>query len=366
MNKAMTFPLRPPQYNNPMPKKKWPSARILGIETSCDETAISVVEDGRQALSNIVASQEALHAQYGGIFPEVASREHVKVIDAVLESALKEAHLEINDIDAIAVTSGPGLPGSLVVGLNLAKGLSLGSRKPLYAINHLEGHLYSAWVNLEDGEAPAPPEFPLLALIVSGGHTELVIMHDHLKYERLGGTLDDAAGEAFDKVARLLELGYPGGPAIQKAAQDGDPEAIKFPRAWLRDTWDFSFSGLKTAVLHKVKDLAGERSIQDANLPINDIAASFQAAVVDVLVGKSKAAAEEYEVKNVLVAGGVSANQALREAVQSAIDLPVFLPPLELCTDNAAMIAAAGYYRFALDKPASLDIDVFPSWRLSP
>ena len=348
-----------------MPKKKWPAARILGIETSCDETAISVVENGRQALSNVVASQEALHAQYGGIYPEVASREHVKVIDAVLEAALKEAHLELKDIDAIAVTSGPGLPGSLVVGLNLAKGLALASGKSLFAVNHLEGHLYSAWVNPAESDPSAPPEFPLLALIVSGGHTELVIMHDHLKYERLGGTLDDAAGEAFDKVARLLELGYPGGPAIQKAAQDGDPEAFPFPRAWLRDTWDFSFSGLKTAVLHQVRDLIGERPVAESNLPISDLAASFQAAVVDVLVGKTKAAAEEYEVKNVLVAGGVSANQALREAVKSAIELPVFLPPLELCTDNAAMIAAAGYYRFALAEPSPLNIDVQPNWKIS-
>ena len=345
-------------------KKKMPSARILGIETSCDETAAAVVEDGRVALSNVVASQEALHAEYGGIFPELASRQHVKVIDAVLESALKEAHLELADVDAIAVTRGPGLPGSLVVGLNLAKGLSLGSGKALYAVNHLEGHLYSAWVQLEDQKKVKEPKFPLLALIVSGGHTELVLMHDHLQYERLGGTLDDAAGEAFDKIARLLELGYPGGPAIQEAAKEGDAKAFDFPRAWLDGSWDFSFSGLKTSVLHQVQDLKSG-GLSAAGLPQNDLAASFQQAVVDVLVGKTKAAAEEFDAKEILVAGGVSANQALREAISSAVDLPVHLPPLELCTDNAAMIAAAGYYRFALGEPDGLDVDVQPNWKLA-
>ena len=343
-----------------MARKKWPPARVLGIETSCDETAVAVVEDGRRALSNVVASQEALHAQYGGIFPEVASREHVRVIDAVLESALDEAHLELSDVDAIAVTQGPGLPGSLVVGLNLAKGLALGGSRPLYAVNHLEGHLYSAWVQLEEGDLPEPPQFPLLALIVSGGHTELVLMHDHLKYERLGGTLDDAAGEAFDKVARLLDLGFPGGPAIQKAAEQGDPQAFKLPRAWLPDTWDFSFSGLKTAVLHQVRELEEKGGA----LPVNDLAASFQAAVVEVLVGKTQEAAHEFKVENVLVAGGVSANGPLRETMQSSLLMPVHLPPMALCTDNAAMIASAGYYRSVLKKPSKLDLDVRSNWRL--
>lgn len=342
------------------PKKKLPSARILGIETSCDETAVAVVEDGHTALSNVVASQADLHAQYGGVFPEVASREHIKVIDAVLENALKSAHLELGDVDAIAVTRGPGLPGSLVVGLNMAKGLALGTGKPLYGINHLEGHLYSAWVKL-DKEKPAKPAFPLLALIVSGGHTELVLMREHLRYKRLGGTLDDAAGEAFDKVARLLELGYPGGPAIQLAAEGGDPNAFDFPRAWLEDTWDFSFSGLKTAVLHKVRELKSA-GLSGKGLPVSDLAASFQAAVVEVLVGKTQAAAEEFEVGDILVAGGVSANKALRQAMQEAVELPVHLPPQALCTDNAAMIAAAGYFRYALGKPDRLDIDVKPGW----
>src|SRR3972149_5264692 len=207
-------------------RKKLQPARILGIEPSCDETAAAVVENGRQALSNVVASQAELHAKYGGVFPEVASRQHIKVIDAVIEEALAQAHLELADVDAIAVTRGPGLPGSLIVGLNMAKGLALGSGLPMYGINHLEGHIYSAWVQLDgsQSEQEAPP-FPLLALIVSGGHTELVLMTDHLTYQRLGGTLDDAAGEAFDKIARLLGLGYPGGGAIPRAAAEGDPTA---------------------------------------------------------------------------------------------------------------------------------------------
>ncbi len=360
-------------------KKKLQTARILGIETSCDETAAAVVEDGRQALSNVVASQAELHAKYGGVFPEVASRQHVKVIDTVVSEALSQAHLQLADVDAIAVTRGPGLPGSLIVGLNMAKGLALGSGKPMYGINHLEGHIYSAWVQLDGEKASAQPNFPLLALIVSGGHTELVLMKDHLTYQRLGATLDDAAGEAFDKVARLLDLGYPGGPAIQKAAAGGDPAAFPFPRAWLEDTWDFSFSGLKTAVLHKVRELSKNRksslefgeakllsSAPDlSNLPIPDLAASFQAAVVDVLVGKTQKAAEEFGAKEVLVAGGVSANQALREKLQAEISLPVHFPPMALCTDNAAMIAAAGYYRHAIfSKPDGLEIDIEPGWGL--
>lgn len=357
------------------PRKKLKPARILGIETSCDETAAAVVEDGRRALSNVIASQVDLHAQYGGVFPEVASRQHVKVIDAVVETALKQAHVELKHVDAIAVTRGPGLPGSLVVGLNMAKGLALGSGKPLIGVNHLEGHLYSAWVDLDES-GQEPPEFPLLALIVSGGHTELVLMKKHLSYQRLGGTLDDAAGEAFDKVARLLELGYPGGPAIQKAAEGGDASAFDLPRAWLTDSWDFSFSGLKTAMLHQVRDLKSG----GLGLPRADLAASFQAAVVEVLVGKTLKAAEEFGAASILVAGGVSANQALRASFgaketgefsaaelqgQNRNSIPVHFPPLALCTDNAAMIAAAGYFRHAMLKQKDdLGIDAEPGWGL--
>src|SRR5512143_3862413 len=228
-------------------------ARIMAIESSCDETACAVLENGRAVLGSTVASQMDIHARYGGVFPEVASRQHVLSIMPVIEDTLARAHLTLSDIDALAVTRGPGLAGSLVVGVNAAKGLALGAGLPLVGVNHLEGHLYSAWVYNATNEAvPPAPQFPLMALLVSGGHTELNLMTDHLTYQRLGSTLDDAAGEAFDKVSRLLELGYPGGPAIQNAAEEGNPDRFHFPRAWLEDTWNFSFSGLKTAVLYEV------------------------------------------------------------------------------------------------------------------
>jgi N6-L-threonylcarbamoyladenine synthase len=334
-------------------------ARILGIETSCDETAAAVIENGRLLLASVVASQADLHARYGGVFPEVASRQHVLVIYPVIEQALREAHLDLSDIDAIAVTRGPGLPGSLVVGINAAKGLALGSRKPLLGVNHLEGHIYSAWVY--SGSPQPEPQFPLLALIVSGGHSELVLIEDHLQYRRLGGTLDDAAGEAFDKVARLLGLEYPGGPAIQQAAETGNPKAYEFPRARLENTWDFSFSGLKTAVLRQVRALEGR--VQE--LPVADLAASFQAAVVDVLVEKSLMAAREFKARELLVAGGVSANRVLRNTFLNQAHIPVHIPPFSLCTDNAAMIAAAGYFRFVRGQQDDLEFDALPNWPLS-
>lgn len=335
--------------------------RILGIETSCDETAAAVVENGRHIVSNIVASQAEHHAKYGGVFPEMASRMHIETIQQVVAAALSSAHIALEAVDAIAVTRGPGLAGSLVVGMNMAKGLALASGLPLLGINHLEAHLYSIWL-VEEPE----PKFPLLGLIVSGGHTELVLMKDHLVYERLGGTLDDAAGEAFDKVARLLGLAYPGGPAIQQAAENGDPEAFNFPRAWLEETWNFSFSGLKTAVLREVRsrqpEIEAGIEAPRPGLPISDLAASFQAAVVDVLVGKTLAAAEAHKAREILVAGGVSANRALRQAFQLRAKNPVRMPPLALCTDNAAMIAAVGHWRFLLGQRDALDIDVLPAW----
>jgi N6-L-threonylcarbamoyladenine synthase len=338
-----------------------PLARILGIESSCDETAAAVVENGRVILSSAVASQVDLHAQFGGIFPEVASRQHILSIYPIVDQALKDAHLRLTDLDGIAVTRGPGLPGSLVVGINMAKGLAIGSGLPLLGINHLEGHLYSPWLAEDGQDLPEPPNFPLLALIVSGGHSELILMKEHLVYERLGGTLDDAAGEAFDKVARLLELGYPGGPAIQKAAEDGDPSRFDFPRAWLEDTYDFSFSGLKTAVLRTVQDLEKSRS----KLPKEDLAASFQAAVVEVLYKKTIMAAEEFETSDILVAGGVSANQALRKKFKSLRKYRVHIPPLSLCTDNAAMIAGAGCFRFQAGFRDNLEMDAAPTWSLA-
>ncbi len=334
-------------------------ARILAIETSCDETAAAVIENGRALLASTVASQMDIHARYGGVYPEVAARQHVLSILPVIEQTLAQAHLALSDINVIAATRGPGLAGSLVVGLNAAKGLAMGAGLPLVGVNHLEGHIYSAWV-YNSSDTPEPePQFPLVALLVSGGHTELNLMDAHLSYKRLGTTLDDAAGEAFDKVARLLGLPYPGGPSIQKAAEEGDPTAFKFPRAWLEGTWNFSFSGLKTAVLKESKKLEGK------SLPVADLAASFQAAVVNVLFEKTLNAAREFQVKQIVIGGGVSANKPLRDAFLGQTEFPVNIPPLSLCTDNAAMIAAAGYFRYALGHTDGLEIDVLPTWPVS-
>jgi N6-L-threonylcarbamoyladenine synthase len=335
--------------------------RILSIETSCDETAAAVVQNGERIISNVIASQVDLHARYGGVFPEVASREHVRVIYAVVEQALKEAHLDLKELDAIAVTRGPGLAGSLVVGLNMAKALSMGANLPLIGINHLEGHLYSAWLKMEEDAPARENDFPLVALIVSGGHSTLILMQDHLKYQRLGGTLDDAAGEAFDKVARLLDLPYPGGPSIQKAAEKGNPLAFSFPRSRLEGSWDFSFSGLKTAVLRTVKELSQDGS----PIPVENLAASFQAAVVDALATKTFEAAQQFHARDIIVAGGVSANRALRNAFTGQDVFRVHIPPLALCTDNAAMIAAAGYRRFLAGQRDGMDMDVLPNWPLT-
>ncbi len=354
--------MSPSQETLPQKPDKFPAARILGIETSCDETAAAVVENGRSMLSNVVASQIDLHKKYGGVFPEVASRQHILTISAVVDQALQEAHLGFADIDAVAVTRGPGLAGSLVVGMNMAKGISLGRGLPLIGVNHLEGHIYSSWVHSAEIKEPPPaPKFPLMALLVSGGHTELNLMDDHLSYKRLGATTDDASGEAFDKVARLLNLPYPGGPSIQKVSVIGDPKAFSFPRARMEGTWDFSFSGLKTAVLRVVRKMEEENQ----PIPVEDLAASFQAAVVDVLFTKTMEAAHKYGVKEIVVAGGVSANKALRDSFQNQKEYKVHIPPLAFCTDNAVMIASAGYYRYAYGYVDSLDVDVLPTWPLS-
>ncbi len=338
-----------------------PPARLLGIETSCDETACAVVEDGRVLLASTVASQMEIHARYGGVYPEVASRQHILSIMPVIEETLAKADLDLSKMDAIAVTRGPGLAGSLVVGVNAAKGLALGLGLPVVGVNHLEGHIYSAWVHNAGEPAPDEPHFPLMVLLVSGGHSELDLMTDHLEYQRLGSTLDDAAGEAFDKVARLLGLSYPGGPAIQRSAEEGDGTRFQFPRAWLEGRWDFSFSGLKTAVLRETKTYQSK----GRSLPVTDLAASFQAAVVDVLYTKTMQAAREFGAREIIVAGGVSANRSLRETFLNQKDFKVHIPPLRLCTDNAAMIAAAGYFRFAMGHVSEFDFDIQPTWPLA-
>lgn len=331
---------------------------ILAVETSCDETSAAVVRDGRFVLSNVTSSQEAVHRRYGGIVPEVASREHLLTIVPVVEEAVEQAGGWAS-IDAVASVHGPGLAGSLLVGVNLCKALALARDLPLLGINHLEGHVYANWVYDESNPAE-PPEFPLLALIVSGGHSELVLMRGHGDYELIGQTRDDAAGEAFDKTARLLGLGYPGGPVIQKAAESAAPNGVSLPRAWLPGTHDFSFSGLKTAVLRLVSSTHEESASWTAA-----VAAEFQRSVVDVLTNKTVEAAEMLGVRSVALAGGVAANKPLREALQEAVQVPFHCPRLWLCTDNAAMSAAAGYFHLIRNDIAGLDLDVVPGLRLA-
>lgn len=348
--------------------------RILAIETSCDETAAAVVDDGRRIVSNVVATQIQLHRRFGGVYPELASRQHVLSIQPVIEQALNEAGVEhVSWVDAVAVTHGPGLAGSLLVGVNAAKGLSYGAARPLLAVNHLEGHIYSNWLEAGNHGLPVPDApFPLLVLIVSGGHTELVLMVGHGLYRRLGGTLDDAAGEAFDKVARLIGLGFPGGPAVQHAAMEGDPGRFDLPRPLLRHPdhrFNFSFSGLKTAVLNLVRRLEKEGAdLQDPRM-VADLAASFQSAVTDVLIAKTAAAANQFRVRQICICGGVSANRLLRqtaETVFGGMGVPLHIPPIYLCTDNAAMIAAAAYYRGRQQATAAanLELDVVANLRL--
>jgi N6-L-threonylcarbamoyladenine synthase len=325
--------------------------KILGIETSCDETAAAVVADGVRILSSQIASQVEIHARYGGIVPEVASRQHILAIIPVLDQAMAEARTTWSDLDGIAVTIGPGLAGSLLVGANMAKSIALAQRLPITGVNHLEGHIYANWL------IDPIPDFPVVCLIVSGGHTDLVLMRGHGDYVVLGQTRDDAAGEAFDKAARILGLGYPGGPAIERAARDGSAASIPLPRAWLKGSSDFSFSGVKTALLRLVE---GGRISSPA-----DAAASFQEAVVDVLVTKTVAVAREYGVRQILLAGGVASNKLLREFLAKNSPIPVLVPEPVLCTDNAAMIAVCGYFRFKAGRVDDLDLDVVPGLKLA-
>jgi len=324
--------------------------KILGIETSCDETAAAVVADGVNILSNQIASQVEIHARYGGIVPEVASRQHILAIIPIMEQAMTEAKVTWSDLDGIAVTIGPGLAGSLLVGVNMAKAMALARKLPITGVNHLEGHIYANWLTEQS------IDFPSVCLIVSGGHSDLVLVRGHGDYVLLGRTRDDAAGEAFDKAARILGLGYPGGPAIERAARDGTA-AVPLPRAWLKGTRDFSFSGIKTALLRLVED---GKVVSPA-----DAAASFQEAVTDVLVTKTVAAAKSHRVKQIWLAGGVAANKQLRQCLVANSPLPVLIPPPVLCTDNAAMIAACGYYRLSASKMAGLDLDVIPGLKLA-
>lgn len=330
-----------------------PPLRILGIETSCDETAAAVVDGGRRIRSSVVASQSELHAPYGGVVPEIASRAHVELVNPVIAQALVEGGTELAELDAVAAVHGPGLAGALLVGVSAAKAIALAAGIPYVGVNHHEAHVYAAL--LEDPEM----EPPLLTLVVSGGHTLIIAMEGHGRYRVLGQTVDDAAGEAFDKVARFLGLEYPGGPAIDRLALDGDPEAIPFPRPMLGDGLDFSFSGLKTAVV------THGRAHPDAD--VADVAASFQAAVVDVLVTKLLRAAEATGHETVVVGGGVAANSALRTRlldVAPAAGLRVVLPSMHLCTDNAAMVAAAAWWRLRDDGPTPLSAGAWPGLRL--
>ena len=326
---------------------------VLGIETSCDETALAVVANGKSILSNVVSSQVELHARYGGVVPELASREHVQAIVPVLDEALREASLGLDGVDAVAVTHGPGLAGALLVGLNFAKALAFALSRPLIPVNHLEGHIYAAWL-----EHRREPEFPALALIASGGHSDIVLMKGHGQYRRLGETVDDAAGESFDKVARLLGLGFPGGPAIESLASEAAAPAGRLPRARLERPYDFSFSGLKTKVQRIVRGEEG------AVPPPPALAAAFQESVVDSLVTKAVQAATDHGAREIILAGGVAANSTLRAVLAERSPLPVIVPTPALCTDNGAMIAAAGYRRLLAGETAGLELDIDPGLRI--
>ncbi len=340
---------------------------ILALETSCDETAAAVIRDGRTIISNEVASQMHLHERYGGVVPEVASREHILNITPVLEAAIAPLPGGWDAIDAVACTYGPGLAGALLTGVNVAKGLAWARGLPLIAVNHLEAHIYANWLvpeGIAPEEHPDPP-FPLVCLIVSGGHTTLVLLRDHGDYQLLGQTRDDAAGEAFDKAARIMGLGYPGGPRVEKLATGVATEGLRVPRAWLGDSYDFSFSGVKTHILHAVADHAAQYPEGDPQWTAR-LAAAFQEAVIDVLVSKTIRAAQAFGARCILLAGGVAANRTLCNTLIERSPLPVHYPPIRLCTDNAAMVGAAAYFRYEQGRQHDWSLSVKPNLKLVP
>ncbi len=328
---------------------------ILAIESSCDETAVAVIKNGHEILSNVVSTQIAIHRRYGGVVPEIASRKHLELINVVIAEALEQAELSLKDITHIAVTYGPGLVGALLVGVATAKALAFSSGKPLIGVHHIEGHICANFLVKQD------LQFPLVCLVVSGGHTNIIKITDHGQYLLLGQTRDDAAGEAYDKIARAIGLPYPGGPQIEKLAKEGNPAAIELPRAWMgEDSFDFSFSGLKSAVLNYLN----QAKMKGESIVAADVAASFQQAVLDVLVQKTIHAAEQSGVDTILLAGGVAANGTLREQLQQAAaakGMQVYYPPVQFCTDNAAMIGAAAHYKAVRQEYAPLSLDVNPN-----
>jgi N6-L-threonylcarbamoyladenine synthase len=342
--------------------------KVLGIETSCDETAVGVVEDGRRLRSNVIASQVELHSRYGGVVPELASRQHIRDMAPTLDKSLADSGIALEDVDVVAATYGPGLAGSLITGLNTAKALAFSLGVPLIGVNHLEGHIYASWL-LDRPDSPAEdPGFPLACLVASGGHTDLILMEGHGTYKLVGRTRDDAAGEAFDKAARILGLGFPGGPEIQRASQGATGTEIPpLPRAWMKDTLDFSFSGVKTALLH----LAQEKGIYPAHSGVleeeqvahlvREMAANFQGSVVDVMVGKLIEMADRYGARGLILGGGVAANAHLRAEISRSSSLPVMVPPPVLCTDNGAMIAACAYFQYQRGEQFGLELDIDPA-----
>lgn len=332
---------------------------IMGIETSCDDTAVAVVSGGQKILSSLISSQVDFHQKFGGVVPEIASRRHLEAVNLLVEEALREADMKLSELSAVAVTYGPGLVGALLIGVATAKALSYACRLPLIAVNHIEGHLYANFLAHRD------LGLPLVALIVSGGHTNLVYIEEHGYFEVLGRTRDDAAGEVFDKIARALALGYPGGPVVDRLSEEGDPQAIPFPRAYLEEeSLDFSFSGLKSSVLNYIN----RQTQRNEEIDVKNLSASFQQAVVEVLVEKTVRAAGRKQVKTIALSGGVAANRALRSslsirALEEGYEL--YYPPLEFCTDNAAMIACAGHYQYLRKDFASLDLNAVPGLQLS-